>query len=128
MKLIIDIHEDEYEVIRQFQSVALNKIHALAMSIINGTPLDTHDEEIIATTVESIWGKPPYTELLDKIRGELHSEITLLETGQTGNKLVAYGMKQALEVIDKYIEMGCRGIPQTDCNTCDKAVLICSKR
>ena len=40
MKLIIDIPKEEYKVIRRFQDIAPNKTHPLAMSIINGTPLD----------------------------------------------------------------------------------------
>lgn len=32
---------------------------------------EKHDEEIIKETVESVWGKPPYTELLDKIKAEI---------------------------------------------------------
>lgn len=85
MKLIIDIDEQHFEIL---QSAVKNGMGDNSQKIIaNGIPLED-------------------------IRGELHSEITLLETGQTGNKLVAYGMKQALEVIDKYIERGCRDIPQ----------------
>lgn len=42
-------------------------------AIKNGTPLEKHDEEVIKETVESIWGKPPYTEMLDKMRAEIKS-------------------------------------------------------
>lgn len=30
-----------------------------------------HDEEIIKETVASVWGKPPYTEVLDSIKAEI---------------------------------------------------------
>lgn len=39
-----------------------------------------HDEEIIKETVESIWGKPPYTEVLDKIASEIEEQVKLVES------------------------------------------------
>ena len=65
MKLIIDIPEEEYI------KICDEPCTELALAVRNGTSLDKHDEEIIAETVESRWGKPPYTELLDKIRVEI---------------------------------------------------------
>lgn len=71
MKLLIDIPEDAYVGIISsgYFSSEFNMIKALKES----TPLDKHDEEIIAETVESIWGKPPYTELLDRLTADLES-------------------------------------------------------
>ena len=72
MKLIIEIPEEVYEKQRYSQyfgawSVVLQKCFE------NGTPLEKHDEEVIKETVASIWGKPPYTEVLDKIRAEIQN-------------------------------------------------------
>ena len=36
MKVIIDIPEDEYNIIKQFGDIAPNKTHSLAMEIANG--------------------------------------------------------------------------------------------
>lgn len=50
----------------------------------NNPDTTDHEEEIIVTTVESIWGKPPYTELLDRIRAEVEKqEKWLLQAGYT---------------------------------------------
>ena len=75
MKLIIDINDNEYEGIKGYPDNITSypvTIH-LYDAVRNGTPLDKHDEEIIAETVESIWGKPPYTELLDRLTADLES-------------------------------------------------------
>lgn len=37
MQIVIEIPKEEYLVIRQYQDIAPNKTHSLAMSIINGT-------------------------------------------------------------------------------------------
>ena len=39
MKLVIEIPEEQYLLIRHYQDIAPNKTHSLAMAIINGTPL-----------------------------------------------------------------------------------------
>ena len=39
MRILIDIPEEQYLLIRHYQDIAPNKTHSLAMSIINGTPL-----------------------------------------------------------------------------------------
>ena len=39
MKIVIDIPEEQYLLIRHYQDISPNKTHSLAMSIINGTPL-----------------------------------------------------------------------------------------
>ena len=69
MKLIIDIHEKDYKSILNRRYVSSGAVDA----IMHGTPLDKHDEEVIAETVESIWGKPPYMDMLDKIRAEVEA-------------------------------------------------------
>lgn len=66
----------------------------------NGTPLDKHDEEIIAETVESIWGKPPYAELLDKIRAEFEEHAKI---NQNLNIDRARAICWCLDIIDKYM-------------------------
>ena len=77
-------------------------------AIANGTPLEKHDEKVIKETVESIWGKPPYTELLDKIRAEIISDIeNEVYDALHGDKYASTylcGMRHALEIIDKYRE------------------------
>lgn len=61
--------------------------------------LDKHDEEVIKETVESIWGKPPYTELLDEIRAEIATRYTKCGIDDYD---YASGLKHAMNVIDKY--------------------------
>ena len=70
-----------------------------------GTPLEKHDEEVIKKTVESIWGKPPYTELLDNIRAEIEE----LYGKHVVSHCVMYGpnpkyipLSEVLQIIDKY--------------------------
>jgi hypothetical protein len=61
---------------------------------------EKHDEEIIKETVASIWGKPPYTEVLDKIRAEIEqmpSELTA-----DGRRMIRRG--SVFRIIDKYRE------------------------
>lgn len=97
MKLIIDIPED---VMLDVKNTYVGN-DVLYCGVKYGTPLDTHDEEIIAATVESIWGKPPYTELLDKIRAEIyqlhyHPKLDFIKNDEV--------VEMALEIIDKYRE------------------------
>ena len=64
-----------------------------------------HDEEIIKETVESIWGKPPYNELLDSIRAEILMNAYPIVHGINNHELgmTLYGI---LQVIDKYRKGG----------------------
>lgn len=78
MKLIVDVSESDYEVIINHCDDYVKSLYnepeeRCILAVKNGTPLDKHDEEIIAETVESIWGKPPYTELLDNLTADLES-------------------------------------------------------
>lgn len=57
-------------------------------------PIDCR--KVIKETVESIWGKPPYTEVLDKIRAEIIDKY-MTATGEVNT--VAKG---CLQIIDKY--------------------------
>ena len=99
MQIVIDIPVEDYTNIEPFLNGetikgGFNLFKTLEI-IKNGIPLDKHDEEIIATTVESIWGKPPYTELLDKIRAEIdRQQKWLLHAGYT-----AYNVDIALDAI-----------------------------
>lgn len=62
---------------------------------------EKHDEEIIKETVESIWGKPPYNEVLDKIKAEIEQILTYDQF--TGERYSAYEFKSdVLQIIDKY--------------------------
>ena len=93
MKIVIDIHEKEYQSILNSGQVPYGIVYA----IMNGTSLDKHDEEVIAETVESIWGKPPYIELLDKIRAEM------VELWQNEPCAIEHGcLDEVLKIIDKY--------------------------
>ena len=56
-----------------------------------------HDEEVIKETVASIWGKPPYTEVLDKIRAEIEEHRNKTEHM---DKYDLVG--DCLDIIDKY--------------------------
>ena len=72
MKLIIDIPEEKIVIeYGEVISIGRNNDKELADYIFAGTPLETHDEEIIKETVASIWGKPPYTEMLDSIKADI---------------------------------------------------------
>ena len=104
MKLIIDIPDTAYEGIMNADKASGNwndnLLGILCKGVANGTPLDTHDKEIIATTVESIWGKPPYTELLDKIKAEIeqlhyHPKLDFVKNDEV--------VEMAIEIIDKHI-------------------------
>ena len=99
MQIVIDIDENLYT--RLFDNGIDNYADAIDMAkaIRTGTPLDKHDEEVIKETVESIWGKPPYIELLDKIRDEIenYDNFIICANGQKGIHI-----DKALEIIDKY--------------------------
>ena len=100
MQIVIEIDEERYEDTKRIASVQMNyRTPTIEQIVANGTPLDKHDEEVIKETVESIWGKPPYTELLDKIRAEIVEEAK-----GTMNENRAGGLYKALQIIDKYRE------------------------
>lgn len=60
-----------------------------------GVDFSKHDEEIIKETVESVWGKPPYTELLDKIRAEIEQMNCL-------DYVKPITVEEVFAIIDKY--------------------------
>ena len=94
---IIYGHGDEpRNIVRSFQAT-------IADAIKNGTPLDKHDEEVIAETVESIWGKPPYTDLLNKIRAEIE-ELKPNNPNFKGYFEQNVALNKVLEILDKYRE------------------------
>lgn len=106
MKLIIDIDDKVYGLLKYFEnSLKLNDKKdgnddvktVLMREVLNGIPLDKHDEEIIAETVKSIWGKS-YTDMLDKIRNEIERKAN---SGQWSDATI-YGMLKAIAIIDKY--------------------------
>lgn len=97
MKLVIDIPDKMYEqIMHGYVPLGLSKY------LMNSTPLEKHDEEVIKETVESIWGKPPYTELLDKIRADIEKamEDFYYDEHDLG---VRAGFRFALEIIDNHI-------------------------
>lgn len=71
MKLIIDIPEEDYKEVLEDTYSGTPFENRIFTVVANATPLEKHDEEIIKETVESIWGKPPYTEVLDAIKAEI---------------------------------------------------------
>ena len=100
MKLIIDIPEGLKKDFELEQWTALSCME-MKNALINGTPLDKHDEEVIAETVESIWGKPPYIDVLDKIKAEIEQNAYPIVHGVNNHEkgMTLYGI---LQVIDKY--------------------------
>jgi len=104
MELVIKIPKDVYTRLFdngiQDNEIATDDICEMARALRLGTPLEKHDEEVIKETVESIWGKPPYTELLDKIR----TEINDIEEGISSyhNDRPWVFKDEVLEIIDKY--------------------------
>ena len=76
MKLIIDIPEEEYFVIKHYGDIPLNKTYFTAMSIINGIPLD-------------------------KIRAMIER---IADVEQKHDEKWATGLRYAVKVIDKYRE------------------------
>lgn len=64
-----------------------------------GFDVDKHDTEVIKETVESIWGKPPYTDVLDDIRAEIENNWQLRDFPASP---FSCGLRHALEIIDKY--------------------------
>ncbi len=104
MKLIVDISEDVYTRLFdngiQDNEIAVDDVCEMARALRHGTPLETHDEEVIKETVESIWGKPPYTEVLDKIR----AEILVLDDADYDYDGYYKAVTDALAIIDKYKE------------------------
>jgi hypothetical protein len=74
MQIVIDILEEVYKSIQDNDYCGISNAD-MYNAVKNGTPLEEHDEEIIKETVASIWGKPPYTDVLDKIRAEIEQKI-----------------------------------------------------
>ena len=112
MQIVIDIDEDYFEIIKH--DVAQGNDYKPFKLIANGTLLDEHDEEVIKETVESIWGKPPYTELLDKIRDEIEGNMESI-VGKYDSSIPKFNMpsykiernkarEECISIIDKYRE------------------------
>jgi len=125
IELVIKIDEETYRDIQShdwkngewWYSEEWRAIH-------NGISLDKHDEEVIAETVESIWGKPPYMDVLNKIRAEIE-QLTITEGGEDYTRKMAelYSLKiKVLQIIDKYRgESDCRECKaEHDCYECEK--------
>lgn len=106
MKIVIDIPQNLYQEIMDNADEIQENGCVFDRAIINGTPLEKHDEEVIKETVESIWGKPPYTELLDKIRAEIDKRKSTIDKAISEDESKIEGLKEAytdcLEIIDKY--------------------------
>ena len=114
MKLIIDIPEDVYNDMIKLVKVDGDIDRLVDVAIVNGTPLEKHDEEVIKETVESVWGKPPYNDVFDKIRAEIQnlrdcscscSDGIIDDVEEILDKYrQSRRLKHALEIIDKYRE------------------------
>lgn len=107
MKIVIDIPEHDKNVIERFvrgdgcEDFPPSIIENLIRAVYFGTPLEKHDEEIIKEAVESIWGKPPYNEVLDKIRYEIVN-LPDINPDYPMDKRVHICKGEALYIIDKY--------------------------
>lgn len=100
VELVIKIPE---HCLKELKCVELNEsnegavFHAIKC-ILNGIPLDKHEKEIIEEVTESLWGKPPYRDLLNAISKEitsLPSELT-----EDGRRLIRRG--DVLRIIEQY--------------------------
>jgi hypothetical protein len=95
IELIVKIPENYILANIQNGSIASQMV---LKAVRNGKPLEKHDEEVIKETVESIWGKPPYNEVLDKIRAEIDGA----KLPKNRMSFFRDGINCALEIIDKY--------------------------
>lgn len=102
IELIIKIPKKVYNAVIHKEFDANLVVDEMRKSIVNGTPLDKHDEEVIAETVESIWGKPPYIEVLDKIRAEIDVARFIDKDIKLCKNANASGLEVAMQIIDKY--------------------------
>lgn len=109
MELVIKIPEEMYQAIKGSSMYISGRRngktidYTLFKAVKNGTPLEKHDEEVIKETVESIWGKPPYTEMLDKIRAEIEQLPTTKCTETHRIYIDADDFKKnVLVILDKY--------------------------
>jgi hypothetical protein len=116
MELVIKIPKDVYTRLFdngiQDNEIATDDICEMARALRLGTPLEKHDEEVIKETVESIWGKPPYTELLDKIRDEIEGNMESI-VGKYDSSIPKFNMpsykiernkarEKCISIINKY--------------------------
>lgn len=112
--VVIKIDEEKYEIIKAYTAPMTWTEYLIK----NGTPLDKHDEEVIAETVESIWGKPPYIDMLDKIRAEITEyAIPDFEYHGCGGSQKIVELEDVLEIIDKY-----KAESEIHCNCTDKEI------
>ena len=104
MKLVIEISEDIYKTLKTVTNIVYGfrsgktLVHACLTAIRNGIPLDEHEKEIIEEVTESLWGKPPYRDLLNAISKEitsLPSELT-----EDGRRLIRRG--DVFRIIEQY--------------------------
>lgn len=84
MKLMIDIPDSDYRIIKQFGSIAPNKTKFLAMEIVNGTPIPDN-----ATVCD-----------IEQIRAEIQKRYDDCdEEWEAGER---FGYWNCLQIIDKY--------------------------
>ena len=95
MKAIITVDVPEHQIGQEVSAYFKDTMCVKGKCEAEIDVLAKHDEEVIKETVASIWGKPPYTEMLDEIRAEIEN----LRFGQPFRKLV---VDECLDIIDKY--------------------------
>jgi len=97
MKAIITVDVPEHQIGQEVSAYFKDTMCVKGVCEAEIDVLAKHDEEVIKETVASIWGKPPYTEMLDEIRAELHATAEMHEDG------VYYLREKWIdEIIDKY--------------------------
>ena len=105
IELIVKIPHSLYANLSKIQrgSIASKRI---LECVCNGTPLEKHDEKVIKDTVASIWGKPPYTEVLDKITAEIKEKSGLIfklnDYDLIPKSVLIIETNAVLQIIDKY--------------------------
>lgn len=103
IELVIKIPKELYDDIKEHGLCGhCSDREIVSGAIANGTPLDKHDEEVIAETVESIWGKPPYMDMLDKIRDEIEQLPLYCAKFKCDDFAYHIDKEQVLDIIDKY--------------------------
>lgn len=117
----IKYHEDKQEAIRNLEMIRVAFVDPVTKEqrkLIDDTfdmaikaleqdiDFDKQAEKVIEETVKSIWGKPPYTEVLDKIRAEIEKvvweDVVVSLDGTDEVRIPRLDPDDVFEIIDKY--------------------------